>query len=258
MIKNFKFIIVLYTLFVIGFSKTIIAQSDGKLKLGLHINTGLAWMSPENNGWENNGLRGNVSYGLIANIKIYNSDNYFFHTGIFINHLNGKLRYNDVYIGDSLFHRAVTEANYRMRYVEIPMAIKLKTNEIGYNTFYGVFGAQFGINVRTKADFNTNYDASGNTPAGNKSIKNEDIQGQFLPIRADLVLGAGVERNISGNTFYFIGLTYNNGLTNLLKGNAYALDGNGKTEISTNGLPIEDKKLNTRLHYISLNFGIMF
>lgn len=258
MIKNLKHIFALITIIAFGVSNNVFAQNEGKFKLGLHINSGLSWMSPDNNGWDNNGLRGNVSFGLLANIKLYNSDNYFFHTGIVINHLNGRLKYKDAYRSDSVFHSAVTETKYRMRYVEIPMAIKLKTNEIGYNTFYGIFGAQLGINVRTKADFNINYEASGNVPSGSKNIKNEDIQGQFLPVRADLVLGAGVERTISGSTQYFVGITYNNGLTNLLKGKAYAVDANGKTEIAPDGIPVEDKKLNIRIHYISLNFGIMF
>jgi hypothetical protein len=108
-----------------------------------------------------------------------------------------------------------------------------------------------GFNISAKKDYTTSYD---NTSTDEFS---DDVSGDINLFRSSLVFGLGVERNISGNTNYRIGLTYHNGLTNIMKGDAYVVDSNGNTLIENNA-PVNDKKLSTKLRFIELSLAVAF
>ena len=169
-----------------------------------------------------------------------------------MNHIGGKLMEPSTFeTSTGTVVSATDAANYKMTYIDVPFAIRLKTNEIGYNTFYAVFGSEMGFNISAKKDVTTIY---GGTSTGEFT---EDVAGDINLFRTSLVIGLGVERNISGNTNYRIGVTYHNGLTNIMKGDAYLVDSNGNTVISGNEGVI-DKGNSTKLKFVELNLAVIF
>ena len=63
--------------------------------------------------------------------------------------------------------------------------------------------------------------------------------------KASLIVGAGLEFNFSGNTSAMIGVTYNNGFTNILK--------DKKVPVGT-----EERELRAKQNYIELSLGVFF
>ena len=53
-----------------------------------------------------------------------------------------------------------------------------------------------------------------------------DISGETLPFRASLIIGAGMDYSLSGNTSLMFGIAYNNGLTNVFKSKTTAIETN--------------------------------
>jgi hypothetical protein len=98
---------------------------------------------------------------------------------------------------------AGTIVDYRLNYVEIPLSLKLMTNQIGYITYFGQFGLQGGINIRSRADITT-------LNGTNNKVK-EDFGADVTPGNFSLLVGAGLEYNITGETSLLAGLQFANG-----------------------------------------------
>ena len=169
------------------------------VRFGLTASPQISWMSAGDNKLDGNGAYVGYAYGLMLDALI--PSNYAFATGIIISAEGGKLIYNDStkfnYYGDSLL-RPATEVDYRTQYVQIPLTMKLRTNQVGYMTYFGQFGLQAGVKIRSRADF----------VGGESKI---DFSDDVTLPDLGLLLGAGIEYQIVGNTAIHVSLQYYNG-----------------------------------------------
>src|SRR5690606_18857619 len=100
------------------------------------------------------------------------------------------------------------DVKFKMQYLEIPLSIKLKTDENNNMKWYGQFGLTTDFRIGAKQNVER-----ANTPLAD-NVKATDNT-KFL--RAGMIIGGGVEYRLSGKTSLLGGLTYNNGLTNIAK-----------------------------------------
>ena len=90
-------------------------------------------------------------------------------------------------------------------------------------------------------------------------ILNESASEEINWINLSLVIGAGVEYNISGNTSLMLGITFNNGFVNQLDTKVHVLNTNGDALIDIDGNPVySEKDASANLNYFALNIGIYF
>ncbi|MBK8498800.1 MAG: outer membrane beta-barrel protein [Flavobacteriales bacterium] len=133
------------------------------------------------------------------------------------------------------------ETDVKLQYVEVPLTVKLMTNEIGYMRYYGQIGFGNAFNIRAKSD-QVVAKIDGTRADGQPivseftELSDEDLQDDIMLYKVSLVVGAGMEYNFSGNTSLLVGITYNNGFTNILD--------------------IEGAK--AKAHYIELTTGVFF
>ena len=85
------------------------------------------------------------------------------------------------------------------------MGLKLKTNEIGYFTFYTHLGVNTGINIKATGEVE-NYE-----------LDNTNISDEVKLFNLAYFIGAGAEYSIGGNTAIVLGLTYTNGFVDITK-----------------------------------------
>ncbi len=131
--------------------------------------------------------------------------------------------FNDTTSSLRLFE--LNSRSIRANYINIPLSLKMKTNEIGYMTYFGEFGVN--INILTKGrviEDDVNF-ISLSMPdsvlvrANPVSSTNEDLDitksmGLFnMGVR----IGGGAEYNFSGSTSIFFALHYNHYFTNALR-----------------------------------------
>jgi hypothetical protein len=102
-----------------------------------------------------------------------------------------------------------------LQYIELPITLKLKTNEIGYLTYYLQAGLAPAINIRSRADikFNTQTTtlATNSTVISNVESDDEDIQDEINNINLSMIIGGGIEYTLSGSTVLLVGVQFNNG-----------------------------------------------
>lgn len=118
----------------------------------------------------------------------------------------------------------------KANYVNIPLALKMKTKEIGYFTYFGQFGANIGIRTGAKTNDDVqevSIDVDTLTTAGfnntqtslDESLTKEklDLTSAVQPVRLGLRIGGGAEYNFSGTTSAYFEVNYNHYFTNALR-----------------------------------------
>jgi hypothetical protein len=238
--KGISILLVAVLMTVQGFS-----QDFKKFKFGFKVDPNVSWMSSETIDVVSEGVLLRGSFGVNADIMF--SERYALGTGFSIMGGGGQLSFFDYEdrIGDAGESNFIVKRNrkYKLKYVEIPLTLKLRTDEIGYITYWGQFGLGLGFATKATADDNIKFfselvedaDEMGNSwiDSGSaistlaKEDEEEmgvDISGEMLPIRASLIIGAGIDYSLSGNTSLMFGIAYNNGLTNVFKSKIKAIE----------------------------------
>ena len=197
-----------------AFSFMLNAQNDKFFRFGLHGNTGLSWMKPDQDSLEYQGMKIGLGYGFIGELTI--ADNFTFATGFDVSYMGGKLQkigVKQIYPPDTTSVQSKLISNYRFQFLDVPLTLKMKTNEINYITYFARVGGSLGICLGAKAD--QEYSPiSGSTALSfnDVSLKNEN---RFF--RANFLISGGLEYSLGGTTTALVELSFINGLTYQLK-----------------------------------------
>lgn len=212
------------------------------VRFGLTFSPNLSWVKPDGQDNEKTGNRFGYSFGLLVDVPIGDNENYAFATGVLLNNTGGKFTTTGSYDNGDTINPVVTnvdlESTYKLRYIEVPLTIKLKTNEIGYITYFGQIGFGTAFNIRSKADVETVEAITGNVTLE----EDRDIGDNTNLFKASLIVGGGLEFNITGDTRLMAGIMYNGGFTNIADG------------VQDN----EGKDVKVQQNYIQLSLGVYF
>jgi len=208
---------------------SINAQDDQSVRFGIKLAPNMGWFRPDTKGLNSDGTKLGYTFGLMADFPVGTTGNYAFASGLYLTTLGGgytsDYKFVDVQNVSAAPSTKAMKTDVNMRYIDLPLTIKMKTNEIGYARYFGQIGVMTSFNIRSKADFEEavvtgNLTDTDRTPivSGFTLREDEDFQNKTNLFRAALVVGGGMEYNFSGNTALLVGITYNNGFTNVLKG----------------------------------------
>ena len=228
------------------------------IRFGLQFNPNISWFKANSDGYKSGGSEIGFEYGL--SFEYFISKNHLISTGVFMLNPGGNLNYKGVALNlsDSLVSADV-ENEYRLGYINIPLTLKLRTNEIGYFTYFGQFGINAAFNYRAKSEALYTYQETRKSFPSSYLDTRKDAKGDINFINMNLVIGGGIEYNISGNTSLMLGVTFNNGFINQLDLKQHELDNNGNSLIDNNGNAVfSEKDASANLNYLALNIGIYF
>lgn len=204
---------------LIFISSVLFAQSESNLHFGLKAAPSLAWLRSDSEGYDSNGSKFGFSYGLITDFNF--ATNYAFATGVDITYRGGKFKtvssLKSAANSDSVIS---TTSTFTLQYIEIPLTLKLKTNEIGYLRYYLQIGIAPGINIRARES----YDRTTVTTIGTSTVTDNDkqsgvdVQDDINNINVSMIIGGGVEYTLSGTTALLVGIQFNNGFMDVFDG----------------------------------------
>jgi len=193
---------------IVGIFFLVVTFSYAKgLRLGLQASPLVSWMKPDKSFTSKESIGLGYSYGLIVDLDF--TDNYSFGTGINLTHQRGNIRYDSAFTLRSLSTIDTLSGSMKtkLQFLEIPLTIKLKSNEVGYMRFFGQFGLTPGITLKAFGDvFSHNVTGQNIT---------KDIN--FMNIA--MTLGAGVEYSLGGKTSLIGALMFNNGFIDVTRKN---------------------------------------
>ena len=176
------------------------SYDDQTFNFGLKATPTISWLRVDAEGISNDGIRIGFTYGLVTEFKF--STNYAFATGIDVSYRGGKFKY-------SLGNDEVSFTQ-KLQFLDVPVALKLRTNEIGYMKYYGTFGFLPGVIIKATESIDSESPFV-------EDRSNRSNQSDFTVFNIGLLVGAGAEYNLGGKTSITAGITYNNGIIDILK-----------------------------------------
>jgi hypothetical protein len=205
---------------------TAVEAQTKQWKIALHVDPNVSWIKPDNRNITAGENKLKFGFGLSID-KMFTS-NYAIGTGFNVLNTGGQLSYvvskpNDKGI-ESI---SKVTRSYNLQYLEVPVTLKLRTNEIGYITYWAQIGLGLGVNIKAKSDDEIRYYLTSDTTttiekdwlvnATEEVIEDEDISDEIGIFRASLIAAGGIEYNLSGDASIVAGIAYNNAFIDILQ-----------------------------------------
>ncbi len=184
-------------LYVVLFITTplIMAQNAGDTRFSFILTPQISWVKSDHPDIDNKGSHFGYNFGII--MDRFFSDNYAFTTGLTINTTGGKLAYPAVTLTGEIPEVPAMSQDYRLKYIEIPLGLKLRSEDMHRTNIYGRFGFSPQINIQAK----------------NKS--DASIAQEVRLFDLGYHLGGGIEYSLGGRNALILGVLFNNGFMDI-------------------------------------------
>ncbi len=204
----------------------LVLHGQSRMKFSVHADPQFAWFNSDEENVVPEGSIFHLQTGL--QMDLFFDRNYAFVLGFGINNMGGNLRYMDstefVSKGDTLFAIPGQTIRHNLQYLDIPLGLKLKTEELGYATLF----LQVGFNPM----ININAFATSKDDVFNK----ENIREVTNLFNLGYHAGIGIEYRLGGSTAAVGGIRWSSGLTDVT----------------------DSDKANITMNSISIHLGILF
>jgi hypothetical protein len=199
-------------LIILLFSLVTTAQAqrnfirENRVRLGFTLTPAAVALKPQESGVERNSGRAGISFGIMADFPLDQSGLYNIASGLQITTAGSKLKY-DAGIGLDDYKQNPAEYNLKLTYIEIPFALKLRTDSRDGIGFWGQFGTYLDFPVRGRADIvslTNTYDKV-------------NVLRDINPINMGLLIGGGIEYPLGDRLTGVVGLNYQNGFVDITR-----------------------------------------
>jgi hypothetical protein len=208
--------IFLFFLITLISAVTLIAQD---YRYGIYATPVISWFKTDIDEVKNQGARAGFKLGISVERSL--TDNWYFNSGIAYTNSSARLKN----INPTIFNNSVVAAGepviYRLKYISVPVGIKIKTSETGDLTYFAEFGLDPKVVISGSADIPSinikgvsamneirRFNAGYHLDAGMDYLINGDIS---------LILGLGFESNIFDTTRDITGQPTDRTIQKLLK-----------------------------------------
>ena len=145
------------------------------------------------------------------------------------------------------------ELTYKIQYVEIPVGLKMRTDELGYFRYFAEIPI-FPTAIRTQA--------RGNIEGTDINVEDLDINKDVTILSFSWGLGAGVEYSVSSNTAIVAGLYFQNQLIDFTDNDATTatdlIDDMGTEDPSDDDWTTRKEDARSKIGSITLRLGVLF
>jgi hypothetical protein len=171
---------------------------------GLKASPLINWMKPDADSWSGNGSKIGFAWGFIAEKNF--TENHSFASGFNMLFNGGKLKFPAQQDGVS----GTMNRNYFIKYIEIPVTLKMRTNDMKGIRYFGRIGLGTGFKIGSKVIDEFTSTAGVTTTSQKKNYDHVSFA------RESLIVGIGGEYEITGGPYLGLELTFNNCFTNIL------------------------------------------
>jgi len=206
--------------------------SAQNLKFAIHADPVISWMGSNESEYVNEGVKPGVDIGL--NVLHFFADNYAISSGISIISAGGRqsstLDHTLVFTNFTEDLPAGTEMKYNLQYLNVPVGIRLQTNQVGYLTYYTDLGFDLRMLLKSTIDLTA------------LDIEHENAKNEVYGLNAGWHIDAGLEYELRIDLSFIAGLSYAQDFFDMTKD----LEGVNQTEDRSG------------LRMVKIRFGIKF
>ncbi|RYU83787.1 porin family protein [Hymenobacter persicinus] len=198
----------LLALLLLGMSA---GAASAQVEIGLKLSPSVTHLradSPTGQNFQSEKSKVSLGGGLV--VDYFFGQNYAFSTGLFLTGKGGTIAYLDQ-TSPTNTALVVRKQKIGLQYLEIPVTVKLFTNDIATDTkLYFQLGGSVGGLIGGRIDGGKRI-TDPSTGQETEAVKH------FIIPDAAALIGAGVEYQLGQNTKVFTGLSYHRGLVNIDK-----------------------------------------
>lgn len=195
--------LVLLAVIIIGISKVSAQYYDISVYGEPHV----SWITSNSGNVTNNGTVMQLNAGI--ELDLYFAQNYAFSLGICMQNTGGKLLYTTatqlLQDGDTLSLAGGSPMKHSLHYVGLPIGLKLKSEELGYTTFYFHSGL---IPM---------FSTGANTSSESLGIPRKNISSEINLFNLNYFIELGIEYRLGGNTALKVGMKWSAGIIDVTK-----------------------------------------
>lgn len=229
--------IILLVALIYSINQNVFSQEKA-FSFGFKVAPSIGWMKLNSDGYESNGVKGGFNWGFVGDIHLM--ENYSIQTGINILYLNGSYSYPyKEYKNGFLPTVGNLDRVIHLKYLQIPVVLRMKTEEFSKFTVYGEAG--LGLAFRTAVKSDDVFTAVDGTIVSETDKGTITDEVRFT--RESMILGAGVYYAVGGSTKLTAGLRFDNNFFDILK------------DQNTVDPSIEQKGIS---NFIELSIGLLF
>ncbi|WP_143304533.1 porin family protein [Chitinophaga vietnamensis] len=176
------------------------------VRLGFNIDPMISVLKPQESGVSRTGAKAGLGFGLMADFNLSPNGNYVLASGFNVILGGSKLKY-DAGKGLSDYKQNPAEYNFKLTYVQVPIALKLKTNSYDGMSFWGQFGTFVAFPVSARTDVMSvgqSYDRVNILPDVNR-------------VNIGMLLGGGIEYPLGQTLRGTAGILYQNGFVDVTR-----------------------------------------
>jgi len=213
-------------------------EVDKKWRFGLRVAAQPSWLASDDKNNIPDGAVFGLGFGLNVERKFSNvaclltgiggdfeGGKYTFKNDPVENYVVRYSRDADQFVAPS--DTSSTKKNYTLAgrkinttHVTIPFILKLSTKDINGSKYFGMFGAELGIRVKSSAT-DTYSEVTDNAGVKLNITEENDInlrdEGTVVPMRIGLNAGLGMEYNLVGSTSFFASVNFFYSFTSLMR-----------------------------------------
>ena len=206
------------------FAVVLAGFSQKHVRLSFSGSPSVNWMGTNNSDADMGKMILGYDFGVNGDFYFSADERYSLFTGLLISNIGGQIGYHAKsdfqFAGVTL--PAESQIKYRLRYVEIPMSIKLKTDQFRRTSYWGMFGLSGMINIGSKGS------------SIDETLKKTSIHDEINPFNLAMNVGAGFDFDLGSSNSVSAALIFQNGLIDVTTNNTF----NDKTIINSLKLKI--------------------
>lgn len=191
----------------------VAVASAQRISFSMFFEPQISWLTADTKSINRDESRTGFNTGLIMD-KFF-TENYAFSTGISILNTGGALMYDDSTTFDFNYGDrdlpAGSVLDYKLQYINIPISLKLNSNQIGYLSFFAHPGICTHFNIKATAD----------GLSDGLDVDNENISDAVSVFNLSYFIGGGIEYSLGGNTAVIAGLFYDSGFWDITRTKDY-------------------------------------
>ena len=219
-------------------------------KLGPNFN----WIGSTTGEAQNERLKTDFNLGFDA--EFYFTDNYAIVTGLNVNFINGRYTYEDMrdpYATES-FKMGTVDRTFKTTAFEIPLMVKMMTEQFGLFKYFAELGVGFGLSPRVNVKDTFQFDQETNPIPLDNDIYRRASE-EYTSLRFDVRGAFGLQYTIQGTTRVFADVYYAHNFLNSIQwiGKNYRKYYNGNKDLGE-----RPNNLNVVQNQFGIEVGILF
>jgi hypothetical protein len=204
-------LVLLLSLPINGFSQPG-GNFRGPIRIGIHFDPLITWLNTNTTLNTSEGPRAGFDFGV--NFYRYFAPNYALSTGLGFMNSGGRLSSTETStLLFSSFNTEVApgeEVVYKLKYLSVPLGLRLQTNEIGYFSFFSDIGFDARILLSSRI----------NIPS--QDVQNEAGTKEVKPFNFGWHITCGGEYSMGGSTALTVGIGFDDNFFDVTKDNVQA------------------------------------